>query len=100
MTDFFDRKGKPLELLEWAELYENREYRQVALTSIDGWTVSTIWQGFSDQLDGHNQFETARWETLYNPQDSSFTVVDRYFTEEDALAGHAEIVAQLTGAGF
>lgn len=42
---YYDRDGKPIPLMEWADLY-NTEYRVVAQTMISPQTqVSTIWRG-------------------------------------------------------
>lgn len=103
MTKFFNRKGEPLELLEWAKLYGDSEYRQVALTVIGNRVVSTIWQGFDPRPSlvdtGSNYFETATWllgEGGKRDLDT-FVVKGTSPTEEDALLDHADEVEYYGG---
>ena len=42
---FFDRNGKPVELLEWAELMQDVEYIQVAFFEDERIQISTVWRG-------------------------------------------------------
>jgi hypothetical protein len=53
VTEFWDRDGKPLPLLQWALLYEQPTYRLVARTAVASTLdasptlqVSTVWIGF------------------------------------------------------
>jgi hypothetical protein len=61
MSDFFDRDLRPLTVTEWAELFEQDDYRQVELTHLDdGRLISTIWEGISMGGAGKKGiFETA-----------------------------------------
>jgi len=45
---YFDRTGKPLELLRWAELWGDNAYRFVQRTwvRLDAVEVDTVWDGF------------------------------------------------------
>lgn len=87
MSDFYDRDGKPLTLLEWAHKYEDREYRQVAEDNNGEVRVSTIWLGVD-----HNWSEgrPLYYETMIfgGPLDQTQW---RWHTEKEAVAGHVEI---------
>lgn len=50
MPDYFDKAGRPIPLMKWAELFENREYRLVQQEVLpDGRWVSTVWLGLNHQ---------------------------------------------------
>ena len=56
MTNYFDRQGKPIDILEWCRLHEDHDYCRVAL---DSWmsergavTVSTVWLGLDHSFGG------------------------------------------------
>ena len=96
MTDFYDREGKPLELLDWARKYEDGEYRQVALTRVAGGAISTIWIGFNQGLSlqpgPHHLYETA----LLGKEDA-VEILGRWDTEAEAQEGHGFAVAARGG---
>src|SRR5262245_17445389 len=41
----WDRQGNPLDLMEWARLMEDPEYRRIADTTIGDYWISTVWLG-------------------------------------------------------
>lgn len=103
MTMFWDRQGQPIEggegsgVLIWAKMFEDSEYRIVAVDqdAPDTPMVSTIWQGL-DLNHSLNPFAIpAIFETVHmhaeKPGDDA-TIDDRIFTptEESALDAHAE----------
>lgn len=100
---FFDRDGRPLELLEWAQLFEDDEYRKVAYTEVaDGVAVSTIWVGMGGSLG--RLFETVVFVTLDAPKRCLGRELWREGVEEHrwptlhaARAGHDQVVAELKG---
>lgn len=52
MSEYYDRQGNPLTLLEWGAMLERREreYKVVAQDTINGrWFVSTVWLGYNHQ---------------------------------------------------
>lgn len=81
----------PVELLVWAEWFENRENRQVAIDEINGTRVSTVFMGidhnFSDE-GGPLLFETMTFG-------SGEEIQERYHTWDEALAGHKKILTTL-----
>ena len=90
MSDFYDRKGRPMELMEWARAFEDTD-RRIGNDTIDGQRVSTVWLG-NDHSFGEGPpliFETM---IFGGPHDQ---YCDRYSTEEAAVAGHARTVAAI-----
>ena len=94
MILYYDRKGQPLDLREWARLHEDRDYMIVAQHWIRGWMVSTVWLGLNHNFIGAGApviFETM----VFPPGDEagehgimSEEYCERYSTEEAAQAGH------------
>ncbi len=90
MGEFYDRKGRPMELMEWARAVES-DGKVVAQDTIDDQRVSTVWLGLDHRSDDGPPliFETM---IFGGPHDQ---YCDRYSTEEMALAGHNRTVAAL-----
>ncbi len=42
---FFDKDGSPLDAVEWAIRYEDKEYCTIARDEVDGWWINTMWTG-------------------------------------------------------
>ena len=92
---YYDKQGNPLELMEWANLYEeSRDYGRVGQTTVGKTTVSTIWIGLDMGL--------SRWagpplifETMMFTEDGVEDFQARYATLEQAQAGHANTVKAL-----
>lgn len=85
-------------LLEWGRFFERPDSRRVAETTIGALWVSTVFLGMD-----HGHFgEPILFETMVFARSSSGEIHDhmtrRYCTWEEAEAGHAEIVAELTAA--
>ena len=84
---FRDRQGKPIsDAIAWAKLVEDDEYRIVA---IDGnpdtkYAVSTIWTGITSPVG-------ALFETALLDDKGGVVEMDRWYTEEGAIEGHAEM---------
>ncbi len=95
---YFDKEGKPLELMEWAELSESGdEYRVIGKTVVGEYLISTIWIGLNMNL-GHGVGLPLIFETMVF-SDSGNTGWDdyqlRYATEEQAKAGHEETIKKV-----
>lgn len=95
MSEYYDRDGKPLTMMQWAQMLEKRgdeNYKRVAETVLpDGKWVSTVWLGLDHQFgDGPPLI----FETMVFPSRGEFGDLDcqRYSTEAEALAGHAQMV--------
>ena len=95
-ADKYDREGSPISLRTWVRLVTWDEehahaYRWVAIDEVGPFTVSTVWLG----LD-HSFFvgPPLIFETMvFGPgaRDEQW----RYSTEEDALAGHVQVVNEV-----
>ncbi len=92
VSDYYDRQGEPIDMIEWGKRLTDLEYKRVAYDELADGTiiVSTVWLG----LD-HNWGEGRPliFETMVfggpNDQDQY-----RYSTEAEALAGHVERVKE------
>ncbi len=90
MSRYFDRKGNPMELMDWALAFEDSD-RYIGDETIDGQRVSTVWLGLDHRFDDGPPliFETM---IFGGPHDQ---YLERYSFEEAALAGHNRTVAAL-----
>lgn len=88
MSRYYDRQGKPMELMEWAAVFESED-NHVANDTIGGVRISTVWLGLDHSFTGGPPliFETM----IFGGPDDNYT--ERYSTEEEAQAGHARIVS-------
>lgn len=92
MSSYFDKQGNPLELMEWARLFSQPDYRRVALTTLrDGTKISTVWLGLNHAWGGGMPLI---FETMVFLKDSKGDDKDqaRYSTLAEAEAGHARMV--------
>ena len=83
--------------MEWAALFEDPDYQRVKLTVGAGRRVSTVWLGIGHSFDPHANpliFETMIFKEVEGSDDDGEVDVQRYATEEQALAGHEEMVQQ------
>ena len=98
MSEYYDRQGNPLTLKQWASNFETRgDQKRVAETTLpNGRWVSTVWLGRNHQYgDGPPLiFETMVFSSKDGPLNEEDC--DRYSTEAEALAGHAEMVEKWT----
>jgi hypothetical protein len=116
---YFDRQGRPMEMLDWAQKHEDDDYRTVAQHWVRGWMVSTVWIGINHNFTRQGPpviFETMIFapkdvtvgrEDWEDGDDAAGTMADldqyqeRYATEAAAQAGHdralAAMVNQLGG---
>lgn len=90
MAAYYDRQGWPIDLMQYVHLMDDRDYREVEQTDIGDVLVSTVWLGLDHGLgDAVLIFETMVFGgDLHLEQ-------HRYPTEEQARAGHAEVVERV-----
>lgn len=104
---YYDRKGRPIDLMTWARLHEDLDYLVVAQHWVRGWMVSTVWlgidHGFSSMFSGGPHvpviFETmifAPGDVTIGGDDDLDQYQERYATEEAAQAGHDRALAAMT----
>ncbi len=101
MTDFYDKEGAPLTLMEWADMNEDLSYRIVEQTSEgegEGEVmVSTVWLGLDHQfgLDGPPLiFETMVFGGISDGE------LWRYHTNPEAVDGHQTACAYVFGGEY
>lgn len=120
----FDRQGEPISFAEWALLTESGrysdeddDYRRVAFTEVGPYHVSTVWlgidHGFGLPLPGV-PYRPIIFESMVFASELSFSPERqtdfgplggfayhesfdqwRYSTEDEALAGHEQLVEQV-----
>jgi hypothetical protein len=99
MTTFYDRAGRPLEMLEWAELFETDRRVADDYLIVDGEPVrvSTIWFGYDMRYEMLGVGAPLIFETMtFSHAEPLHEWCERWPTEVAALAGHERIVAELT----
>ena len=97
MNPYYLRDGTPCTLEEFARRFEDPLEREVWTSELaDGVMVSTIWLGINHSFgDGPPRlFETA---VFHGMKQIRANLARRYSTEAEARAGHAAVVAALTG---
>jgi hypothetical protein len=103
----FDRSGRRISLAVWAWLGEHPDYKRIARDHVGPCVVSTVWLGLDHSIDIDSPpviFETMvfsndeTWhERLGMAIHEDLGIQQRYCTEDQARAGHAEIVAAVAG---
>src|SRR5262249_49494543 len=94
MNLYYDRQGHPIRMEAMAKLIEDLDYKRIAETTLpDGKWVSTVWLGINHQFGQGPPliFETMVFESREN---LSEIACQRYSTENEAIIGHQEMVAQ------
>ena len=96
---YFDRDGNPMTMEEWAKTFGDREYKVVKQTAVGDKRISTVWLG----LD-HNYFDEGDgpiiFETMVFPEEGYDDLyMERYKTEEEAIAGHNHVHAEIERNG-
>lgn len=90
---YYDKQGNAIDLMAWAKLLDDMAYKRVAETTLeDGTWISTVWLGIDHRFGGDGPpliFETMVFASKDNLQERD---CQRYSTEAEALAGHAEMV--------
>jgi hypothetical protein len=96
---YYDRKGRPMDMMAWAQQHEDYDCRTVAQHWVRGWMVSTVWLGIDHNFT--RQGPPVIFETMvFPPGDeagghgvTSDEYCERYSTEEAAQAGHDRALA-------
>lgn len=116
----YDREGEPITMRQWTQLrHLHPDYYRVASDEVGAYHVSTVWLGI-DHGFGNSRpviFETMVFASELSYSEASEPFTDemtgvefpgfpeytyhedfdqrRYYTEEQALAGHAELCEQI-----
>ena len=90
---YYDKKGKQIPLLEWADLYENLDYRTIKQNTYGDFFVSTVWLGLDQNVFSIEGFPVI-FETMIfvkgNEKHELHHYQERYIIEEEAIKGHEE----------
>lgn len=91
MQHYYDINGRSLNMLQWATLMGDEEYKRVAYSKFsNGYWVSTVWLGIDHSFGfdgGPVIFETMVFGAGDDTPDCR-----RWRTREEAVAGHHEMV--------
>lgn len=115
--EFYDKNGKLLDVVEWSHLYNDPEYRSIALDEVNGWLIHTVWTGnpntdllhqkimriagFEVPTRPHLIFGTALIARMHDNVGPPFIHEARlYDKEETARQGHQRIVDWLRRPGI
>lgn len=96
---YYDKYGKPLTLMQWAELFEDFKYKRINFTQLWwGGKVSTVWLGLDHNFSGGQPiiFETmtANIRGRYGFDEA------RYPGLADARNGHIKMVKKWSSVAF
>lgn len=83
---YYNRQGEPVDVMEWARLHSDHDQIIVRRSTIGEIDLSTVWLGI-DHAFGYPPpliFETM----TFGPEPWGARLLDRYATEQQALAGH------------
>jgi hypothetical protein len=100
---YYDRQGKPLDMMGWALKHADFDYTVVAQHWVRGWMVSTVWLGIDHNLNPFSKGPPVIFETMiFPPGDEagdgsvwSGEYQERYAAEEAAQAGHDRALAAI-----
>lgn len=95
---YYNRQGEPITVGEW--MLSGPEVRRVAVAQIGDVRVSTIWLGLDHQYGAGPPliFETMVFNDALDDEHDERDC-ERYSTEAEAVAGHAEWVAKVRAGG-
>lgn len=90
---YYDKEGKPLDLMQWVALLDDQAYRVVAQEQIGEARVSTVWLGSNHR---YGPGAPLIFETMIfgGPHDG---YCDRYPSEAMAREGHAHALRVVRG---
>lgn len=110
MVLYYDKEGRPIELMEWVRLCEDPEYRRVGLDRFDLYEVSTVWLGldygmleaeppliFESAVINHGKPETVTFAGVKR-RFFAIEICERYSTLEEARQGHEALCARVRSA--
>ena len=99
MSQFYNRKGEPIDVLTWGILFDDTAYKILRQTCLpDGKWVSTVWLGINYN---YGEGPPLIFETMVFPSTDDLSEIDmeRYATAEQAEAGHVALVEKWTSNG-
>ena len=94
MSDFRDREGNALTLLEWAGKFEDGRYGRVEVTLVEDVCVSTAWNGIV--MPGASIPPEIYATYVFGGEHDGLQ--RRYSSEAAAVEGHAAVVEMIRQA--
>ncbi len=97
MSKFYDKEGNEISLLEWGNLFENKEYKRVSSTHLkNGIWVSTIWLGMDHNYFGEGENGIKIFESMaFSPGKLGELDCVRYSNLKEAINGHVKMCQKL-----
>jgi hypothetical protein len=98
---YFDRQGKPIELMEWARLLDDHDYKIIKQETVGRYFISTVWLGLNHNWIREGLpliFETMIFhenKESFSEEDPFGDYIERYYTEEEALSCHEALVNKI-----
>lgn len=86
--DYYDKEGNPLELMEWAELFEDHEYKIIQQETVGEYWVSTVWVGLDMGHWSYGDVVPLIFETMIFDTAGEEVWCERHPTLEAAKHGH------------
>jgi len=78
---------------EWSTLFSNKGYQILKQTKLDnGKLVSTVWLGINHNYGENSEVHPIIFESMVFDKDGKDIAQYRYETEEEAFAGHHQLV--------
>jgi hypothetical protein len=96
LISYYDREGEQISMRTYFRLKiaGGQDYKRVASTTVGRYWISTVWLGYNHAFgDG----PPIIFETMVFSNETGWDDLDmeRYYTEEEALAGHAAMVEKV-----
>lgn len=88
-----DRSGNEIELLEWADLWADMDYRVVIEDRVDNVVLRTVWEGIDEAPSAMSFTGVCR-------DDGTFNTVSSAYTEDEARLHHQHAVELLRALSF
>ena len=89
---YYDRQGREIDMMKWATLVGDTEYKRVRQTTVGDICISTVWLGLNHSLGGPPMiFESMIFGDPYD------TLCWRYPAESLAILGHQRLVEAVRG---
>ena len=94
-SHYFNRDAKPITFWKWMKSYRSEEYKQLNVTMVGPYYVSTVWLGLDHGFLGSGPpiiFETMVFADYLEDGRAADFSLTRYETIQDALRGHDVMV--------
>lgn len=90
--DFFDMDGNPIPLMEWSDLFADRDARTISRTAIGEQVVITMWLGHDEDYWIHHEGRPRIFGTAVFAGKGNLIQEIRTCTRAEAEAAHHSVV--------